>query len=87
MPTLTDALRRAALDRAHAAGEVVDEFILEPNGVIDLRRLEAESGTPRTVKSLPTIGITEAFDIPVEEPMTRTLWRRSASRKDTGSNE
>lgn len=88
MATLSDALRKAAIDRAHASGEVVDAFILEPNGVIDLRRLEAEYVAPRTVPMLPTLGITEAdLDIRDERPMPKTLWRRAISRNaDNSSN-
>lgn len=88
MATLSDALRRAAIDRAHASGEVIDAFVLEPSGVIDLRRLEAEStsAAPRTVPMLPTLGITEAdLDIRDEPAVTKTSWRRSVSRKDNKS--
>jgi hypothetical protein len=83
MATLSDALRRAAIDRAHASGEVIDAFVLEPSGVIDLRRLEAESrdAAPRAALVLPTLGITEAdLDIRDERPVPESRWRRSISR-------
>ncbi len=80
MTTLSDALRKAALERAHHSGEVVDGVILEPDGVIDLRTLETESlrGVQRSTPMLPTLGLTEAgIDLREEEPPTKSRWRRS----------
>ncbi len=84
MATLSDALRKAAIDRAHASGKVVDAYLLQPSGVIDLRRLEDESTdmAPRTAPTLPTLGITEAdLDIRDEHPISKAPRRLSISRK------
>lgn len=87
MATLSDALRRAALDRAEVAGNVVDAFVLEPDGVIDLRQIEAEQPpvAPRTAPMLPTLGLTEDdLDLrdvrpPTDAPKRRSIVRRSES--------
>jgi len=89
MATLSDALRKAALDRAQDQGKVVDDYILEPDGVIDLRRLEAESQStvPRTVPMLPMLGLTEAdLDLPDVAALPKTLWRRSIVHKSTSTD-
>ncbi|MEO0492303.1 MAG: hypothetical protein AAF081_02690 [Actinomycetota bacterium] len=50
--SLSDRLRAAALERARAAGQRVDDVVLEPTGVIDLRKMarEAERAVDRTVR-------------------------------------
>lgn len=45
--SLSKRLREAALERARRDGQRVDDYVLEPDGVIDLRALEREPEPPR----------------------------------------
>lgn len=76
--SLSERLRLAALERARRSGQKVDDYVLEPTGVIDLREMERQ--TPPAVDntvSLPPLGSETEVDELYGKPLSETrLWKR-----------
>ena len=76
--SLSERLRLAALERARQSGQKIDNYVLEPTGVIDLREMEREA-SPAVDNSvaLPEIGESATVRDLYERPLAETrLWSR-----------
>ena len=76
--SLSERLRQAALERARRSGQKVDDYVLEPTGVIDLREMEREtaSAVDNSVE-LPPLDRDPEVEQLYGKPLSETrLWKR-----------
>lgn len=76
--SLSERLRLAALERARQSGQKVDDYVLEPTGVIDLREMERQT-TAAVVNTvdLPELGNRTEVDDLYGKPLAEArLWKR-----------
>lgn len=76
--SLSERLHQAALERARESGHRVDEFVLEPTGVIDLREMERQPApTVDNTVVLPALESDAVIDALYAKPLSATrLWKR-----------
>lgn len=76
--SLSERLRLAALERARESGQKIDNYVLEPTGVIDLREMERQAApTVDNRVALPEIGDRAEVDNLYGKPLAETrLWKR-----------
>lgn len=76
--SLSERLRQAALERAQMSGQRVDDYVLEPSGVIDLREFERESAPAvDSAVTLPPLERAADIDDLYGKPLaTSRLWKR-----------
>lgn len=76
--SLSERLRLAALERARQSGQKIDNYVLEPSGVIDLREMERQpSPAVDNSVALPEIGESATVGDLYGRPLAETrLWSR-----------
>ena len=76
--SLTERLRLAALERARQSGQMIDNYVLEPTGVIDLREMEMQPvSTVDNSVALPALGQHTEVDALYGKSLADTrLWKR-----------
>ena len=76
--SLSERLRLAALERARQSGQKIDNYVLEPTGVIDLREMERQpSPAVDNSVALPEIGGEAAVEDLYDRPLAEArLWKR-----------
>jgi hypothetical protein len=90
-PTLSDRLREAAAERAVVRGEVVDEVMLDPDGVLDLRHPTSSfgghaTGLPSALAVDRGAGIEGIERLFAEGEPDRSLWERGRRLLASGAS-